>query len=479
VHAREVLNERPRIVFCGNLQGRHAKETGAKGCELVTVEAGRIEAEFIALDVVRWSQLSVPLDGVDRLESLNEAFARALEPVLGRDDGSAACGARDADGIDRVAPVGGGTAGHARGGDACGGAGHRHGGDLDRAGTAGSFHPAGSCPGCAAPGCGGELVRLVDTIAGDDQELMRRAQVELGDLLGAMPAEVTAGDVPRLDDPAELRSLLMDAEATVLARLSASGRRGMKLARLLLLAFGPFTNKTLDFSTGSGNLHLIYGPNEAGKSSALRAMTDLRFGIPLRSPDDFVHPAGELRIGGVFIDQAGRPVGLIRRKGRGTTLSGLDVRTEQTDPGFAVDSRLERELTGGLERQEFEAMFGLNHARLREGGAVLLSGEGDLGSALFEASAGTSGIAALLAALDGDAKKLYSQHGRAQNAVINEARRQLDEQRKAWREAQTKPAEWQALNRAHETAKAALDDPHQGLGNVASAGERIDRTTHG
>jgi hypothetical protein len=63
----------------------------------------------------------------------------------------------------------------------------------------------------------------VDTIAGDDAELMRRAQVELGDLLGAMPAEVTAGDVPRLDDPAELRSLLMDAEATVLARLSASG----------------------------------------------------------------------------------------------------------------------------------------------------------------------------------------------------------------------------------------------------------------
>ncbi len=232
----------------------------------------------------------------------------------------------------------------------------------------------------------------------------------------------------------------------------------MKLARLLLFAFGPFTDKTLDFSVGSSNLHVIYGPNEAGKSSALRAMTDLRFGIPLRSPDDFVHPAGELRIGGVFIDQTGRPVGLIRRKGRGTTLSGLDVRTEQTDPGFVVDSRLDQELTGGLDRQEFEAMFGLNHARLREGGAVLLNGEGDLGSALFEASAGTSGIAALLAALDTDAKKLYSQHGRAQNAVINEARRQLDEQRKAWRDAQTKPAEWQELNRAHETAKTALDD---------------------
>ena len=38
-----------------------------------------------------------------------------------------------------------------------------------------------------------------------------------------MPQEVAAGDVPRLDDVEELRQLLMDAEATVLARLAASG----------------------------------------------------------------------------------------------------------------------------------------------------------------------------------------------------------------------------------------------------------------
>jgi exonuclease SbcD len=73
VHAREVLCEHPRIVFPGNLQGRHAKETGAKGCELVTVEGGQIETEFVALDVVRWSQVAVPLDGVDRLEALGDA----------------------------------------------------------------------------------------------------------------------------------------------------------------------------------------------------------------------------------------------------------------------------------------------------------------------------------------------------------------------------------------------------------------------
>lgn len=230
----------------------------------------------------------------------------------------------------------------------------------------------------------------------------------------------------------------------------------MKLLKLLLQAYGPFTAKTVDFSTGPVDLHLIYGPNEAGKSSALRAMIDLRFGIPLRSPDDFVHAAGGMRIGGIFLTQAGERVGFVRRKGKGATLSRLNVETEQPDATLPMAGTYELELTGGMNRGEFEAMFGLNHARLREGGRVLLLGEGDVGTALFEASAGTGGIATLLATLENDAKVFYNPHGRAQNAVINEARRRLDEQRQIWRDAQTRPAEWQSLNRAHEAAVSAL-----------------------
>ena len=241
----------------------------------------------------------------------------------------------------------------------------------------------------------------------------------------------------------------------------------MKLARLLLQAFGPFTDTELDF-TGNGarpeaNLHLIYGPNEAGKSSALRAMTDLRFGIPLRSPDDFVHPTSQLRIAGVFIDTDGKPIGLVRRKGRGETLSRFDMATGQptTPPDVGRDQELA--LTGGLGRDEFEAMFGINHARLRAGGEMLLKGEGELGSALFEASAGTRGIVAILASLEADAKALFNPHGRAQSAIINEARRQLDEQRHLWKQAQTRPADWQALYRAHEQAKDALAEVDRAL----------------
>jgi uncharacterized protein YhaN len=237
----------------------------------------------------------------------------------------------------------------------------------------------------------------------------------------------------------------------------------MKLARLLLQAFGPFTGKTLDFAASASNLHLIYGPNEAGKSAALRAITDLRFGIPLRSSDDFIHPTGQMRVAGLFIDDQGEPIGLARRKGRAQTLSRFDVATEQPDPALPVLREHELALTGGIERSEFEAMFGLNHKRLRDGGDLLLKGEGELGSALFEASAGTRGIAAILTALDDDAKKIFNPHGRAQNATINEARRQLDELRTTWRQAQTKPADWQVLHRAHEQAKAKLAEITQAI----------------
>ncbi|HEY0027379.1 MAG TPA: DNA repair exonuclease [Allosphingosinicella sp.] len=59
VHERAILSEHPHIVYPGNLQGRHAREAGAKGAMLVTVEGGRIAAvEHRALDVVRWHAAS-------------------------------------------------------------------------------------------------------------------------------------------------------------------------------------------------------------------------------------------------------------------------------------------------------------------------------------------------------------------------------------------------------------------------------------
>ncbi len=248
----------------------------------------------------------------------------------------------------------------------------------------------------------------------------------------------------------------------------------MKLVRLLLHAYGPFTDTTLDFTGTEAeparNLHLIYGPNEAGKSSALRAMTDLRFGIPLRSQDDFVHASSALRIAGEFLDQSGEVVGLLRRKGRGVTLSRFDAVTGQATD---VDQAIESALTGGLGREEFEAMFGLNHARLRSGGELLLQGKGELGAALFEASAGTQGVAAILTQLETDAKELFNPHGRSQNARINAASKDFATHKQQWRQAQIRPAEWQALDRAQQGAITQLDDVERALENARRQEKRL------
>ncbi len=56
VHTREVIAEDPWIVFPGNLQGRGARESGAKGATLVRVSSGKIRSvEHRSLDALRFA----------------------------------------------------------------------------------------------------------------------------------------------------------------------------------------------------------------------------------------------------------------------------------------------------------------------------------------------------------------------------------------------------------------------------------------
>jgi len=230
----------------------------------------------------------------------------------------------------------------------------------------------------------------------------------------------------------------------------------VKLAALHLDAFGPFTGVRLDFGAGGANLHLIHGPNEAGKSSALRAISDLRFGIGLRSQDDFVHRAGDLKIGAVFVTPQGEQVGYARRKKRTNALGRINLATNEIAWEGSTSPADELALNGGFDRNQFEIMFGLDHARLRQGGADLVEGKAELSGALFQASSGVGSVSAILEALDAEAKALYNPHGRAVNAVLNEARRQFEEARRAYRESQVRPQDWVGRKRAHEAAESAL-----------------------
>lgn len=89
IHAQEVLHQSPHIVYPGNLQGRSFRETGPKGASLVTVEDGRVvNLEHRALDVIRWSIVSIDIGACPDLTSVHGAvraeMVRATDLADGR-----------------------------------------------------------------------------------------------------------------------------------------------------------------------------------------------------------------------------------------------------------------------------------------------------------------------------------------------------------------------------------------------------------
>ncbi|MFZ0452053.1 MAG: hypothetical protein WAL98_22700, partial [Desulfatiglandaceae bacterium] len=88
VHQREILSDDPLIVFPGNTQGRNIRETGAKGCMLVTVdEKGRPSADFKPLDVIRWTKLAVDGSRAENGHDVVDLVSAHLERILGENNG--------------------------------------------------------------------------------------------------------------------------------------------------------------------------------------------------------------------------------------------------------------------------------------------------------------------------------------------------------------------------------------------------------
>ncbi|MCL6454343.1 MAG: DNA repair exonuclease [Alicyclobacillus sp.] len=78
IHQRQVLHENPCIVFPGNIQGRHIREPGEKGCTLVTVDGASVRLEHRNLDVLRFFPCEVDLGGVTSEIECTQRIERAL-----------------------------------------------------------------------------------------------------------------------------------------------------------------------------------------------------------------------------------------------------------------------------------------------------------------------------------------------------------------------------------------------------------------
>uniref|UniRef100_A0A7C1P6W8 YhaN AAA domain-containing protein n=1 Tax=Agrobacterium albertimagni TaxID=147266 RepID=A0A7C1P6W8_9HYPH len=175
----------------------------------------------------------------------------------------------------------------------------------------------------------------------------------------------------------------------------------MRIRTLELTRYGKFTDAVFDFGEperGQPDLHIIYGPNEAGKSTTFAAILDLLFGMKAQSPYNFLHPYPTMRISASL-----ELLGELRRFTRiKKPQNSLLDRDERPLPEAAILTEL-----GGMDRDSYEKMFFLDDATLEKGGEDILASEGELGKLLFSASAGLAGLSERLANLKADAEGFY------------------------------------------------------------------------
>lgn len=86
IHQRDdSTHQDPPIVFPGNPQGRHIRETGSKGCVIGEVENTTLTSlEFVEVDVFRWDRVTVDLANCADTEEMLQLVDDELNTVLNR-----------------------------------------------------------------------------------------------------------------------------------------------------------------------------------------------------------------------------------------------------------------------------------------------------------------------------------------------------------------------------------------------------------
>jgi DNA repair exonuclease SbcCD nuclease subunit len=221
VHAREVVMQDPWVVYPGNLQGRHIREPGAKGCELVTITDGRVTTTPVALDVLRWKELIIAVDRAPDLDAVLERAVGAMKAALAQAD-DRILGMRI-----RVQGVGAGQRVVSARPEVVE-AQLRNAAVEVAAGRAWvekvrvQMRPAleGRAMGDDPVGL---LLRELRALGQDRRRLALLAHEALQDLQAKLPAELADEEVLRLIAPEELDQLLHEVEADLLARLTGGG----------------------------------------------------------------------------------------------------------------------------------------------------------------------------------------------------------------------------------------------------------------
>jgi len=238
----------------------------------------------------------------------------------------------------------------------------------------------------------------------------------------------------------------------------------VRIRRLDLQAFGPFTERTLTMEAAPGSVQILLGRNGAGKSSSLRALSALLFGFPHNTPDAWLHENRKLRLGALLEGDDGDTLEIVRNKGRKDTLRDPD--------GKVIPEAELEQLLGGMHGELYATLFALDHVRLREAGQQLVSGGEDLGESLFGAGMGRD-VHQLLARLRANADGLFLPRGKTPS--LNAAISAFKKAHATANKAQLQPASWRRAKDEEARLLSERDELGRSLKALQKQRERLVR----
>jgi len=238
----------------------------------------------------------------------------------------------------------------------------------------------------------------------------------------------------------------------------------MKIQKLKLKAYGHFTDKELDLCPNN-RLHLVFGPNEAGKSTVLRALSRFFFGFEHQARDGFLHQNKDLAVGAVLQLPNGEILELTRYKRRKNDL--VDRSNQAVDPGFM--SRI----MSGMSSAMFSSLFGISHDRLRAGGEDLLRAGGQLSQTLFSAASGIIHMRKIQEELQSRRDRLF--RPRATTSSILQKKSNLSQLIQELRQVSIPPEQWQRIQSALQEKQEQKTETSSRLKNLETRHSKYSR----
>ncbi|WP_417255155.1 AAA family ATPase [Celeribacter sp.] len=239
----------------------------------------------------------------------------------------------------------------------------------------------------------------------------------------------------------------------------------MRLQRLDLDRFGHFTDRSFDFGTGGDrpDFHIIYGPNEAGKTTTMEAALRLFYGFPMREGYAFKHPRNNLQVSATLeID------GTVRRFTRLPKRSGALVdETGTILPETALSAHL-----AGLSEEDYRQLLCLDDETIERGGEEIANAQGDIGRLLFSAAAGVADLSGVLDGVRERADTLWKKRGRTTR--IAELKRELAAIESEIRESDVTASAWKGLKHALSQSQHAEDEARTSRNALFATKARIE-----